>query len=190
LKARPVRNSWRPKVGTCARRDCHTSPPSMSSNQRIAIVVAALAVAVLAFLIARPGDDEEPERSAGTTQTQNDPQTETGDDSAEPQPTTETEPAPPPKPKVTRLKITGGVVAGEAKTIEVSRGDTVRIVVTADASDEIHLHGYDITRTAAPGQPARFRFKANAEGAFEIESHVAADAGLDALVARLVVSPS
>ena len=150
------------------------------------MVVAALAVAVVAFLIARPGDDEQPERSAATTPAQ----TDTGEDSAEPQPTTEAEPPPPPKPKVTRIKITGGAVAGGAKTIEVSRGDTVRIVVTADASDEIHLHGYDITRTAAPGRPARFRFKANAEGAFEIESHVAADAGLDPLVARLVVAPS
>jgi FtsP/CotA-like multicopper oxidase with cupredoxin domain len=81
-------------------------------------------------------------------------------------------------------------VPGGAKNIDVAKGDTVRIVVTADAPDEIHLHGYDITRNAAPGQPARFRFKANAEGSFEIESHVAEDAGLDALVARLVVSPS
>lgn len=47
-----------------------------------------------------------------------------------------------------------------------------------------------IEREAAPGQPARFRFKANAKGAFEIESHVAEDAGLDALVAPLVASPS
>jgi hypothetical protein len=63
-------------------------------------------------------------------------------------------------------------------------------VVTSDAPDEIHLHGYDITRTPAPGRPARFQFRAEAEGAFEIESHVAADAGLDPLVARLVVEPS
>jgi hypothetical protein len=66
----------------------------------------------------------------------------------------------------------------------------VRIVVRSDAADEIHLHGYDITRSAGPGQPAQFRFKADAEGAFEMESHVAEDAGRDPLVARLVVSPS
>ena len=29
--------------------------------------------------------------------------------------------------------------------------------------DEIHLHGYDIERTAKPGHPARFRFEADAE---------------------------
>jgi heme/copper-type cytochrome/quinol oxidase subunit 2 len=91
---------------------------------------------------------------------------------------------------VTRLQMRGGSVVGGAQDIEVARGETVRIVVTSDAADEIHLHGYDITRNAAPGQPARFRFRADAEGAFEIESHVAEDAGRDPLVARLVVEPS
>jgi hypothetical protein len=61
------------------------------------------------------------------------------------------------------------------------------IVVNADAPDDIHLHGYDIEKKAAPGQPARLRFNANLEGEFEIESHVAEDAGLNPLVATLIV---
>jgi FtsP/CotA-like multicopper oxidase with cupredoxin domain len=160
----------------------------MPRNQRIVLVVAAIVVAVVAFVIAQPGDDED-EGSAQTTAAQ----TDTGngptatDDEAQ---GTETEPPPPPKPEVNRIRIQGGSVAGGAKDIEVTRGDTVVIVVSADAPDDIHLHGYDIERKAAPGQPARFRFKANAEGAFEIESHVAEDAGRDPLVARLVVQPS
>jgi FtsP/CotA-like multicopper oxidase with cupredoxin domain len=159
----------------------------MTRTQRIALVVGALAVAVVAFVIAQPGDDEEPERSAATTPAQ----TETGTDGTGTQTQAEEEPPPPPpEPQVTRLRIRGGSVVGGPKDIEVEQGDTVRIVVAADAADEIHLHGYDITRSAAPGQPARFRFKANAEGAFEMESHVAADAGRDPLVARLVVAPS
>jgi hypothetical protein len=163
---------------------------AMSRSQRISLVVAALAIAVVAFLIARPSDEDEPDRSAATTPAQTQTETGTGDDSAEPQPTTETEPPPRPQPKATRIQIEGGTVIGGAKTIEVSKDDTVRIVVSSDAPDEIHLHGYDIERNAGPGQPARFRFKANAEGAFEIESHTAEDAGLDPLVARLVVAPS
>ena len=158
----------------------------MSRNQRIALVVAALAAAAVAFLVAQPGDDE-PDGPAATTSAQTESESETRAAAANPQPTTETEPPPPP---VTRVAIAGGAVEGGPKTIEVAKGETVRIVVSADASDEIHLHGYDITRNAAPGQPARFRFKANAEGAFEIESHVAEDAGKDPLVARLVVQPA
>ena len=161
---------------------------AMSTNQRIALVVAALVVAVLAFVIAQPGGDDEEGERATTTPAQTETSTDTGTGSetqAEEEP-----PPPPPEPEVTRIRLQGGVVAGGPKDIEVEQGDTVRIVVTADAPDDIHLHGYDIERQAAPGQPARFRFKANAEGAFEIESHVAEDAGREPLIARLVVNPS
>ena len=160
----------------------------MSRNQRIALVVAAVAVAVLAFVIAQPGDDDDGE-SATTTPAQ----TDTGDASSggATAPTeAEEPPPPPPEPEVTRIRLRAGSVVGGPQDIEVERGDTVRIVVTSDAADEIHLHGYDITRNPAPGQPARFRFEAEAEGIFEIESHVAEDAGRDPLVARLVVEPS
>jgi FtsP/CotA-like multicopper oxidase with cupredoxin domain len=156
----------------------------MSRNQRIALVVAALAVAVAAFLIAQPGGDDEPERSTAATSEQ----TETAPEGTESE-ATQPEPEPP-EPQATRIDIQGGAVAGGPATIEVTRGDTVRIVIATDAPDELHLHGYDITRSAAPGQPARFRFTADAEGAFEIESHTAEDAGRDPLVARLVVKPS
>lgn len=155
----------------------------MSTPQRIALIVAASVVAVVAFVIAGSGGEDEPQRSSATTSAQ----TDAGKDSAEPQATTE---AGTPPETVTRIQIRDGAVVGGAKTIDVVRGDTVRIVVSADASDDIHLHGYDIERSVEPGRPAHFRFKADAEGAFEIESHVAEDAGRDPLVARLVVSPS
>ena len=146
------------------------------------LVVAALAVAVLAFVIASPGSDDEngdPAAETTTTETQTEVETQT-----------ETAPPEPPQPSVTRIRIQGGQVVGGAKTIDVEQGEPVRIVVTADTTDEIHLHGYDITRNAAPGAPARFNFKANLEGVFEIESHTAEDAGLEPLVAELVVNPS
>jgi FtsP/CotA-like multicopper oxidase with cupredoxin domain len=160
---------------------------AMSRNQRIALMAAAVVVAVLAFVLAQPGDDEDDGERAATTPAQ----TETQSGSSGGTGPTETEaPPPPPEPEVTRLRLREGAVVGGAQDIEVESGDTVRIVVTSDAPDEIHLHGYDITRNPAPGRPAQFRFKADAEGSFEIESHVAADAGKDPLIARLVVQPS
>jgi FtsP/CotA-like multicopper oxidase with cupredoxin domain len=154
----------------------------MSRNQRIMLVIAALAVAVVAFVIASPGsDDEAGDQAAETTATQTQTEVET-----EP----ETTPPEPPQPSVTRIQIQGGEVVGGAPSIEVEQGEPVRIVVAADAPDEIHLHGYDLTREAAPGAPARFNFTADLEGVFEIESHTAEDAGLDPLVARLLVNPS
>ena len=162
----------------------------MSRNQRIALVLAALVVAVVAFVIASPGGDDEDEQAAQTAPAETAPADDTagGSDTQ-----TETEPEPPPqppKPEITRIRIRAGAVAGGAREVEASTGDTVRIVVAADAPDEIHLHGYDITKNAAPGKPARFVFKATLEGVFELESHTAEDAGKNPLVARLLVEPS
>ena len=151
----------------------------MSRSQRIGLVVAALAVAIVAFVVAQPGDDEEspPDTPAPAAETETGAQTDT-------------EPAGPPEPEVTRIRLQGGAVAGGVREIEAARGDTVRIVISSDAPDELHLHGYDIEREAAPGQPARFRFTADAEGEFVLESHVAEDAGNEPVIARLLVGPS
>jgi hypothetical protein len=160
---------------------------TMSRNQRIGLVVGALLVAVVAFVLAQPGGgDDEGEQAAQTTPAQTEPQA-TEEDAA---PATDTEPAAPPEPKVTRIRIAGGAAVGGIRRVATTTGEVVRIVVTADAPDDIHLHGYDIQRKAGPGQPARFVFRADIEGIFEIESHVAEDAGRDPLVARLVVQPS
>ena len=157
----------------------------MSRNQRIALVLAAVLVAVVAFVVVSPGgdDDGDSEQAAQTTTSGG-----SGED------TTPTEeqviPAVPPDPAPERIRITGGEVAGGPKTITVEKGDRVRIVVSADAPDDIHLHGYDIEKEAGPGKPARFDFKAKLEGQFEMESHVAEDAGREPTVASLVVEPS
>jgi hypothetical protein len=161
----------------------------MSRNQRIGLVAVALVVAVVAFVIARPGGDDDDgdgsQQAAQTTpaQTETGPAEETGETQ------TETEP-PPPEPEVSRIRVRGGTVVGGVQRVQAAKGDTVRILVVSDTPDEIHLHGYDIYENTAPGNPARFVFRADIEGIFEIESHVAEDAGRDPLLARLVVEPS
>jgi hypothetical protein len=158
----------------------------MSRNQRIALVVAALVVAVAAFVIAQPGDEDDSKQSSKTTEAQTPTGTGDGTDTE----TTTEESAEPAEPPVTRIDVKGGVIDGDVRSIEVAKGDTVRIVVSSDVADEIHLHGYDIEKEAGPGKPARFKFKATLEGAFELESHVAEDAGEEPLLARLLVGPS
>ena len=155
------------------------------------MIVAAVAVAVIAFVIASPGsDDENGDQAAQTTTTQTETQVET-DVETETEVETQTETTPePPDVSVTRIQVQSGVVQGGPQSIEVEQGEPVRIIVAADAADEIHLHGYDLTREAVPGAPARFNFTANLEGVFELESHTAEDAGLEPLIARLVVNPS
>ena len=152
----------------------------MSRNQRIGLIVAAVLVAVLAFVIASPGGGRRRrQRRADDRHDQHRPRRRG------PKPTA---PAPP-KPEATKIDIRGGKLVGEPAEIHAKNGDTVVIVVSADAPDDIHLHGYDIEKKVEPGKPVTFRFKANLEGEFEIESHVAEDAGRDPLLGTLIVEP-
>ena len=147
----------------------------MSRSMRIALVALAAVVAAVAFVVAKPGDDDSKDETTAQTVERT---------------STQREPEPKPRPKVTRIELRQGSVVGGPKTIRATTGETVRIVVASDAADELHLHGYDLTRNAAPGKPARFVFRTKAEGLFEMESHTAEDAGREPLVAKLEVRPS
>jgi heme/copper-type cytochrome/quinol oxidase subunit 2 len=154
----------------------------MSRNQRLGLVAATIAVAVVAFVIAKPGGDDEKQTAGNgggtaTKTTGGGSQDRGGGQQGS-------------KPKATRITIKGGKLQGEPKSISVTKGDPVRIVVSSDAPNKLHLHGFDIEKTAMPGKPARFSFKANIEGEFELESHTFEDAGQEPLVARLLVEPS
>jgi hypothetical protein len=154
----------------------------MSRNQRLAIVAGALAVLVLAFVLVSPGDEDD-EGPASAAQTATAPERDRSQDEAASPATTETAPAEP-EPVRATLRIEGGRPAGGEQTVTARRGDLVRITISGDAPGEVHLHGYDIERPVAPGEPARLNFTANAEGVFELEEH---DTG--AVLAKVEVRP-
>ncbi|HEX6006055.1 MAG TPA: hypothetical protein VFZ14_18840 [Burkholderiales bacterium] len=68
------------------------------------------------------------------------------------------------------IAIRNGAVAGN-RTARVTRGDTAILRWTSDAPVELHLHGYDVTVTVAPGGVAEMRVEARATGRFPIEAH-------------------
>ena len=51
----------------------------------------------------------------------------------------------------------------------VDKGDRVVLVVKSDVADEIHLHGYDLSRDVTAGGTARLPFTATLPGRFEVE---------------------
>lgn len=55
------------------------------------------------------------------------------------------------------------------ENFRVTQGQEVTIRVTADAADDIHLHGYDLSTPTVPGQPAELKFVAATAGRFELE---------------------
>ena len=151
----------------------------MSRRQRIGLIALAVVVAAVAFVVARPGEeDEKGTTPAGDTGARRPSGTAT-------EPTATTEPRP-----ETRIRLRGHRPEGGARRIAATKGELVRIAVESDAADEIHLHGYDITRETGPAQTARFSFRADVEGIFELESHEAEHEGADAVIARVVVGPS
>jgi len=154
----------------------------MSRNQRIGLLVAAGVVVVVAIVIAVGSGGSDDTSTAGSTNTTAQT-TSTKTSTEEPH---ETVPA---EPKVNRIEIKGGQPVGGVQDIKVKKGDQVTIVVSADAEDDIHLHGYDIEKPVEPGEPASFKFTADIEGIFEIESHVAEDAGREPLIGKLTVEP-
>jgi hypothetical protein len=149
----------------------------VTRNTRIGLLAAAVIVAVVAFVIAQSGGDDDGDKTSTPAASVSGSATQTTDSS---------EPA---QPEAFRIDVKGGVVDGDTQTFTVKKNDRVRIVVTSDIPDQIHLHGYDIEKEATPGKPARFDFKANVEGAYIIESHAAEDAGKEPLLARLHVEP-
>ena len=148
----------------------------MSRGQRLVLIAVAVAVAVAAFVVARPdgGEPGAPPRDA-TRQ----PSTPADDPTA----TTDS------RPEI-RIRLRDHRPSGGARRISAKKGELVRIVVESDAPDEIHLHGYDIGRKATPGSPARFSFRADIEGAFELESHELEREAADPVIARVVVEPA
>ena len=158
----------------------------MSKAARWTLVGLAVAVVVVAFVIARPGDDD----GGGGEQAASTSTATTETSSTSPTATAPSAPEPPPDgPSATVIELTGHE-AGEVADVTVEKGERVRLVVRSDEPDDIHVHGYDISRAAGPGAPARFSFEATIEGVFEIESHEAEHAGKDALIGRLVVEPT
>ena len=141
----------------------------MSRGQRLALLAAAAVVAAVAVVIAVAGGDDGEET---TTARRPAPQ--------------RTAPRAPARPAVTRIVVRGGKPVGGVKRITVKTGDTVRFTVTSsETEDEVHLHGYDLSKALAPGQPASFSFRATIEGVFEGELE-----GRKEQILSLVVEPS
>ncbi|HEU5263975.1 MAG TPA: hypothetical protein VFU34_05010, partial [Gaiellaceae bacterium] len=124
-------------------------------------LVAAVALAVVGLALASCGGGNEP---SGTT-------TDIYDTTTPPATTqtTETGTTPPVDEIVVRLVVVNGAPQGGIARETVRKGDRVVLVVESDVADEVHLHGYDITRDVAADGTVRVRFVADVPGRFEVE---------------------
>ena len=149
----------------------------MSQFTKLALAAGAVVVAVVLFVLLRPGgdgDEASPTPATETTAT-SEPATEetttaeTGAADTTTAETTQDTTTTGPQPERISVRFQDGEVVGGIKEVEIDRNTQVILVVRSDVSDEVHVHGYNLSEDVAPGQPARIQFEADLVGRFEIE---------------------
>jgi hypothetical protein len=140
------------------------------------IGLAAVAAVVVLFVVLAGGDDDN-SGNTGTTQTEaaSGATVTTGQGQAESKPK---------KPAVPRIVVVGGKPRGGVERLSYESGNRVQFTVTSDIADEVHVHGYDISKDVPAGGTVRFSFPARIEGVFEVELE-----GRKQQIAELRVSP-
>ena len=130
----------------------------MSQRQRFTFLAIAIVIAVVAIVVLADSseDDNAPSGTAATA-------TATPTGTAEP-PGEDSTPTPTPTPKPPPL-----LTADKVTKLEATEGETVKFRVRSDEPEEVHVHGYNISKDVEPGQTATMSFKADINGIFEIE---------------------
>ena len=85
------------------------------------------------------------------------------------------------EPVTLRLVVTSAV-PDDVLRWEVPLGSEVTIEISSEVSEELHLHGYELTADLQPGSTTTMEFTTDMTGAFEIETH-----GDQVIWAKLVV---
>lgn len=133
----------------------------MSRTQRFVLLGLAAIVAVGALVVLPGSGDDEPDTAERAAESQpaepaaTSPSTTSG--------TATTTATPPPEPAPPMLQ------AGNPRELTFTKGETVRFRVRHSGPEEVHVHGYDISRELEAGKTRTLSFPANIEGIFEIE---------------------
>jgi heme/copper-type cytochrome/quinol oxidase subunit 2 len=72
---------------------------------------------------------------------------------------------------VVNVAVKDGKVSPKTHRVKVAKGTQVRLMVTSDVDDEVHVHGYEIEKEVLAGQTVTIDFTADQTGVFEVESH-------------------
>jgi hypothetical protein len=133
----------------------------VSGRQRLIFLAIAVVIAVVAVVAVAAGGGDDGDQAAETpTPTPTATATPTGTAEPEETETPTPEPTPPPPP-----------LMSDGETLRFTEGERIRFRVRSPDADEIHVHGYDITREIGAGQTVTLSFPATITGIFEVEFH-------------------
>lgn len=131
-------------------------------------VVPAIALVATLVGLAGCGDSSDSQGASQSETATTAPVVTTAPPPAEP---TNTTPASEPasKPTTITIRVVGGSPEGGIARPSIKKNNRVALVVWSDTADEVHLHGYDISRAVAAGGRVRMTFVAKIPGRFEVE---------------------
>lgn len=73
--------------------------------------------------------------------------------------------------KSIEIAVTAGKVTPALGRVEVAQGTRLRLVVTSDVADRIHMHGDDQEADLPAGTPVTLEWVADSPGVFDVETH-------------------
>lgn len=147
----------------------------MESNLgRIALGIAAVAAAVVLFVVLQGDNGDEAENGGGGDTAGKVDSRPAGNGKAGAQT----------GPTVPTIVVRDGAPVGGVRELSFEAGERVRFDVRSDRADEIHVHGYDVERELPAGRSVRVDFPASIEGLFEAELH-----GSGEQIAELRIEP-
>ena len=144
------------------------------------VAVAALAAVVVLFIVLQDSDSDSSDATTSAATSTAPEATTTGaqggsDDgssnpggSGEQQGGDGAEPKPP-KEEIAVIEVKGGQPVGGVQELEFTKGEDIRFKVVSDVTDEVHLHGYDVSQEVKAGGSTTYDVPATIEGVFEVE---------------------
>ena len=101
---------------------------------------------------------------------------------SDPTGTTTSTPTPSARTRTVRITVTGTDIEPPPGRVELPVGSSLRLVVTVDRADQLHVHGFDVEKPVAAGRPTSITLTGRDPGVYEVELHEPA-----LLLTRLVV---
>jgi hypothetical protein len=152
----------------------------------IGLVLGVAAVILFVFVFSDDTVDAPAVDESKTAQTTTAPADDEGDrpDKQATRPEKPEEPDEPEEPPLATIEVAGGAPVGGVQTLETGKGEQIAFEVVSDVADEVHVHGYDISKDVEAGGKVRFSFVAEIDGIFEVEME---NAGVQ--IAELRVNP-
>ena len=140
------------------------SRASASANGRRPARARLVPLLLAPLVLAGCGTDEDAEGAA--------PEVTATTAAADPSPSASETPTPSPDDaQVVSITVADGEVTGAEPRTEVELGTRVRLTITSDVADEVHVHGYDVSAPVPAGQAVNVEVVADQAGIFEVELH-------------------